>query len=85
MTERSGISLTSLKRFESTGKIYLERLLLLAWSFGRLDEFTSLLEEPEIMTLADIRKLEKETSTRKTQIIQYVYSLMAKPAGIEMP
>jgi len=37
----------------------------LAWSFGRLDEFTSLLEEPEIMTLADIRKLEKKRQRGK--------------------
>jgi len=65
LAERSGISLASLKRFESTGKISLERLLLLAWTFGRLDEFTSLLEEPEIMTLADIRKLEKKRQRGK--------------------
>ena len=38
MAERSGISLASLKRFESTGKISLERLLLLAWTFGRLND-----------------------------------------------
>jgi len=59
LAKRSGIS------FASTGKISLERLLLLTWTFGRLDEFTSLLEEPEIMTLADIRKLEKKRQRGK--------------------
>lgn len=39
---RSGVSLGSLKRFESTGQISLESLLKLAHAVGALSEFDSL-------------------------------------------
>lgn len=47
LAERSGISLGSLKRFESTGQISFESLLKLAHFFGLLDHFTTLFEEKE--------------------------------------
>lgn len=43
MSDRSGVSLGSLKRFENTGKISLESLLKLIHLFGRLNEFDRLL------------------------------------------
>ena len=43
MADRSGVSLGSLKRFESTGKISLESLLKLIHLLGRLNEFDKLL------------------------------------------
>lgn len=49
LAERSGISLGSLKRFESTGQISFESLLRLAHFFGLLDHFSSLFEEKEDM------------------------------------
>ncbi len=60
LAERAGISLASYKRFETTGQISLERLLLIAMALGRLNELMALFEEPEIMTLSDIKKLEKQ-------------------------
>jgi transcriptional regulator with XRE-family HTH domain len=42
LAERAGITLASLKRFESTGKISLERLLQIALALGRLTEFMQL-------------------------------------------
>ena len=60
LAERAGITLASLKRFESTGKISLERLSQIALALGRLNDLMQLFEEPEIMTLSDIKKLTKK-------------------------
>ncbi|MCC7522077.1 MAG: helix-turn-helix transcriptional regulator [Flavobacteriaceae bacterium] len=42
LADRSGVSLGSLKRFETTGKISLESLLKLAHLLDRLADFDSL-------------------------------------------
>ena len=60
LAERAGITLASLKRFESTGKISLGRLSQIALALGRLNDLMQLFEEPEIMTLSDIKKLSKQ-------------------------
>ena len=55
LAERSGVSLGSLKRFESSGRISLESLLKLAHLLGKLKEFDNLLQvDPD---LKDIEKL----------------------------
>lgn len=43
LSQRSGVSLGSIKRFESTGKIALEALLKLVFVLGRLEDFESVL------------------------------------------
>jgi transcriptional regulator with XRE-family HTH domain len=58
MAERSGVSLGSLKRFESSGKISLESLLKLVHLLGRLSDFDKVLEEKE--NLDDIERLFKK-------------------------
>ena len=40
LSNRSGVSFGSVKRFETTGQISLESLLKLAYFFNRLDDFT---------------------------------------------
>ncbi len=55
MSERSGVSLGSLKRFENTGKISLDSLLKLLHLLGRLNEFDNLLLPKE--NLDDVKKL----------------------------
>lgn len=55
MAERSGVSLGTLKRFESTGKISLDSLLKLMHLLGRLNEFDKLLLPKE--NLDDVKKL----------------------------
>lgn len=47
MAARSGVSLGSLKRFESSGKISLDSLLKLSHLLGRLRDFDKVLEEKE--------------------------------------
>lgn len=48
LSNKSGVSLGSLKRFENKGKISLESLLKLALTLGLLDEFNDLLLEKNI-------------------------------------
>jgi transcriptional regulator with XRE-family HTH domain len=55
LAKRSGVSLGSLKRFETTGQISLESLLLLADVLNRLDDFDAILKPIE--NLEAIEKL----------------------------
>jgi transcriptional regulator with XRE-family HTH domain len=55
LAKRSGVSLGSLKRFETTGQISLESLLLLADVLNRLDDFDAVLKPIE--NLKAIEKL----------------------------
>ena len=54
LAERSGVSLGSLKRFESTGQISLESLLKMMHILDRLDEFDGILQPGD-----DMKELEK--------------------------
>ncbi|SBW10989.1 Helix-turn-helix domain protein [uncultured delta proteobacterium] len=47
LAERSGVSLGSVKRFETSGLVSLSALLEIALVLGRLDEFGRLFAEPE--------------------------------------
>jgi transcriptional regulator with XRE-family HTH domain len=55
LAQRSGVSLGSLKRFEATGQISLESLLLLLDVLNRLDDFEEILKPIE--NLKEIEKL----------------------------
>jgi len=54
LAKRSGVSLASLRRFESSGRVSLGNLLKLAFALGRLDDFDALLREPEASTMAEL-------------------------------
>ncbi len=54
LAERSGVTLGSLRRFESTGKVSLEHLLRLCHALGRIDEFDRLLRPAAIRTLDEL-------------------------------
>lgn len=54
LAERSGVTLASLRRFESTGRISLQSLLRLCGALGRLDEFDHLLRPPTARSLAEL-------------------------------
>ncbi len=62
LADRSGVSLGSLKRFESSGKISLEALLKLSNVLGRLTDFEKLFVQKE--NLEEIEKLFSD-KTRK--------------------
>ncbi len=59
LAHRSGVSLGSLKRFESTGRISLESLLQLVEILDRLSEFESLL-----LPKKDLSQIEKLFSNK---------------------
>lgn len=59
LANRSGVSLGSLKRFESTGRISLESLLQLVEILDRLSEFESLL-----LPKKDLSQIEKLFSNK---------------------
>lgn len=54
LSDKSGVSLGSIKRFEYTGQISLESLLKLAHLFDRLDDFEEVFKMDE-----DLKKIEK--------------------------
>ena len=54
LSERSGVSLGSIKRFENKGRISLESLLKLVFVLGRLKDFETVLTPKE-----DLQHIEK--------------------------
>jgi len=48
LAERCGVSLGSIKRFEQSGQISLESLLKIAHLLGKLNDFESILNPPDI-------------------------------------
>jgi HTH-type transcriptional regulator / antitoxin HipB len=53
---RAGVTVSSLKRFETTGKASVELVLRLAFALGRLDEFAVICQPPPAQSLADMEK-----------------------------
>jgi len=62
LARRSGVSLGSLKRFETTGQISLESLLLLADVLNRLNDFDAIFRPIE--NLEAIEKLFSDKTRR---------------------
>jgi len=66
LAERSGVSESSLRRFEQTARISLENFLKLMSALGRLDEMDKLLHPPAVTSIDDLetrnRKLPKRGS-----------------------
>ena len=54
LAKKSGVSLGSLKRFESLGEISLKNLLLLAISLQATEEFLRLFEQPNYQSVDDV-------------------------------
>ncbi len=64
LSKRSGVSLSSLRRFETSGQASLKNLLRLAFALGRLDDFADLLEPPPARSLDELQRL-RETARRQ--------------------
>ena len=54
LAERSGVSESSLRRFEQTARISLENFLKLLSALGRLDEMGDLLHPPSAKSIDDL-------------------------------
>ncbi len=66
LATKSGVSLGSLKRFESSGQIALESLLKLALVLECLDDFHTIADQKELQ-VNSIDELLKTTSASKTK------------------
>jgi HTH-type transcriptional regulator / antitoxin HipB len=64
LADRSGVTESSLRRFEQAGKISLNHFLKLIHALGRLDETASLLNPMEAGSLKELRQKEKRISKR---------------------
>ena len=64
LAERSGVSLGSLRRFETSGRISLDNLLKLAFALYRLDDFDTVFELPRATTMAELEAQEKFKEAR---------------------
>ena len=65
VAEKSGVSLGSIKRFESTGKISLFSLIKIANIFGAMDEFLNLFPKLNVSTISDLEKLENQRNNKR--------------------
>lgn len=54
LAKKSGVSLSSLKRFEKTGEISLSSLLKIAMALDSLNDFEKVFEKPEYTSIEEI-------------------------------
>src|SRR4051812_50069357 len=59
LADRSGVALDTLRRFERTGKIALERLVRIAVVLGAVRPLGELFAPPPAATLADLERAER--------------------------
>lgn len=64
LSARAGITLGSLKRFERTGEVSLERLLRIASALGATDEFQALFPPRDARTLDEVLEAKKPQRAR---------------------
>ncbi|MEI8300141.1 MAG: helix-turn-helix transcriptional regulator [Chlamydiota bacterium] len=65
LSERSGVSLSVIKKFERTGKISLESLLKLALALNGLDDFIKTFSKPIPEELPALDDLLKQTTRKR--------------------
>jgi transcriptional regulator with XRE-family HTH domain len=56
LAERTGLSVSTIQRFERTGKITLEHLLLIAHALGRAEDFASLFQPEPARSLDELEQ-----------------------------
>ena len=68
LAERSGVSLASVRRFETSGQVSLQHLLELAFALNRLDDFEALLQPPRASSLAELEAAERRPMRRRGRV-----------------
>ncbi len=56
LAKRAGVSASSLKRLETTGRASLELVLKVAHALARLDEFNKLLQPPPAQSIEELER-----------------------------
>ncbi len=65
LAERSGVSLGSLRRFETSGRVSLKNLLKLAFALGRLDDFDALFQAPVASSMAELEATQRKPARKR--------------------
>lgn len=65
LAEKSGVTIATLRRFESTGKVSLENMLRMLFALNRLDDFTDLLELPSASSMAELEARQVRRDNRR--------------------
>ena len=65
LASRAGVAVSSLKRFETTGKASLDLVLRVVHALGRLEELNALLIPQSARTMADLERLAHAPSRRR--------------------
>ena len=68
LAQRAGVTVASLKRFESSGQVSLKNLLRLAHTVDRLPEFSGLFAPPQAVSLAELRGQDQGKIARRGRI-----------------
>ena len=68
LAERSGVSLASLRRFESSGKISLQSLLRLAFALNRLGDFEDVFSQPRASSIAELEASQAKPTRQRGRI-----------------
>jgi transcriptional regulator with XRE-family HTH domain len=68
LANRAGISTSSLKRFETTGKASLELVLKVAHALGKLGEFGKLLHPPPARSMEELERRAGKTGRKRGRI-----------------
>ncbi len=68
LAERSGVSLGSLRRFETTGRVSLESLLKIAMALDRLGDFEALFQQPRARSLAELEASEEKRERKRGRL-----------------
>ncbi|MDD4120979.1 MAG: helix-turn-helix transcriptional regulator [Clostridia bacterium] len=56
LAKRSGVSYSSIKRFEQTGDVSFSSLLKIAGAIDCLEDFNKVFTTPKVLNLKDLRK-----------------------------
>src|SRR5688572_19642558 len=65
LAERSGVSLASLRRFESSGRVSLQGLLRIAFALERLPDFAAVLQPPPAVSIAELEAREQRPLVKR--------------------
>ncbi len=68
LAQRAGVTVASLKRFETTGQVSLKNLLRLAHALDRLSEFAGLFGASHAASLAELRDQARKKTPKRGRI-----------------
>ena len=65
---RSGVTLASLRRFESSGRVSLQNLLKLTFALNRLSDFDAIFEDQRAMSMAELESGEAKPPRKRGRL-----------------